>query len=380
MKRIAFYTVDLCPGREYLMPWRTILEVAKRFNDSNVIVSIINACYKKDERKNYVWENIPIYAIEPGYDKLYEFIANTSPINTLFLEIKWRDGLKNWQYIYSIRCDKIGYFSGGIYKITSALKLLCISNRKLAQPYIFESLTPKILLKNKLNKAQFKSIIGLTEYTSNTAHKNNIKNVTTIYPGKDNFEEIIPDNSILLQHKLLNKKFLLFTGAPIAFRGSSELIKAIDKVKHKDIHLVMLMRKDIGTQYNEFLQAIKKLNNINRITIIEEKLTRAQLKSFFLQAYYAILPFIVIPSEVPLTYYEILSCGTPIISFENGGTTKYLRKALLLSKLSRKSLTKTIDYAWNNKIVRDEKSKSALEIIKKHPTWDEVSEKWYKLI
>lgn len=379
MKRIALYTVDLCTGREYLMPWRTILEVARRINDESNNVVIINACYNEHERIDYQWNGIQIKSIEPGYKKLSKFIKEKS-INILFMEIKWRDGLKNWKEIYSLDCKKIAYFSGGVYNFHNILKLLFISNFKLSKPYFLENFTPKYLLKKKLKKSNFSSIIGLTKYTSQVAIKSGIQNVTTIYPGKDEFEYIKSDKNIISEYNLYNKKFLLFTGAPIAYRGAIELIKAIDSSKYNDIHLVMLMRQDKGSQFKDFIKTINSIKNKDRITIIKKNLTREQLKAFFECAYYAILPFIIIPSEIPLTYFEILSCGTPIISFENGGTTKYLSKGLVISKLCRKEFINTIEKAWNNESLRIIKSKESLKIMQNHLSWDEIANEWKKLI
>ncbi len=40
-----------------------------------------------------------------------------------------------------------------------------------------------------------------------------------------------------------------------------------------------------------------------------------QLKAFMHAAYAVVLPFICIPAEIPLTYYEAMSIGIPIVSF-----------------------------------------------------------------
>lgn len=378
-KTIAFYTVDLFPGREYLMPWRTILEVAKRIKNDDYNTIILNACYNKNDRHDYYWDGINIKAIKPGYHNLCTFISEEN-IDVLFIEIKWRDGLKNWNELSSLNCKKIAYFSGGAYSLRNSLKLLSISNLSLAKPCLIESIIPKSILAFKLKKANFKATIGLTDYTSKQAFKSGIENTITIYPGKDEFEKIEPDYDIIKKYQLENKKFLLFTGAPIAFRGSSELIKAVDKSALKDLHLVMLMRLDKGTQSKEFLLALNLMKHRDRVTIIDERLSRAQLKAFFTKAFYAVLPFIVIPSEIPLTYYEIMSCGTPIISFKNGGTTQYLENGLLLSKLGVLNLKSTIECSWNNINLREIKSQNALEIIRKHPDWNEVSNNWKELI
>ena len=78
------------------------------------------------------------------------------------------------------------------------------------------------------------------------------KNVTTIYPGKDSFDEIVPDNSGLDKYDLKGRKWLLFSGAPAPTRGAEVVLEALDSVKDDGVRLVMLMRTDVGSQYKRF--------------------------------------------------------------------------------------------------------------------------------
>ena len=51
---VAFYTTDLFPGREHLMPWRTILEIAQYLNNQNIKCIIINGKEKQThQQKEY---------------------------------------------------------------------------------------------------------------------------------------------------------------------------------------------------------------------------------------------------------------------------------------------------------------------------------------
>lgn len=376
---IAIYTYDLFPGREYLMPWRTILEVAKVFKADGYKVIILNACHDLIYCKSYEWHSIYIKSLEIGYDKLANVIIENN-IEVIFIPFTWREGLKNISIIGRIRCKKIAYLPGGIYNFRSANFLRKNSSLSIAKPYFLESIIPRKLLAINLIKNGISHTIGLTPLTTEIACKSKMPEPSCICPGNDSFENIPLDYSIIEKYGLRNQKWLLFSGAPAPTRGAEVLLKAVDRAKIERLKLVMLMRTDIGSQYKHFENTIKRMRHPERVVIIREKIERSQLRAFFEMAWYAVLPFIVIPSEIPLTFFELLSCGTPIVTFNNGGTTAYLKPALLIAQKSVKGLVNIMEKAWNDDALRYNKHKAGLDLMVNHPNWQMVGRKWELLI
>lgn len=376
---IILYTYDLCPSREYLMPWRTILEVAMRMKADGHETYILNACYNEINQTDYEWQGIEIKGLPVGYQPLIDK-AQELNAHVLFVPVTWREGLKNMEIFSQLNCKKIAYLSGGVYDLQSANLLRKISSMAVAKPYLIESLIPKRMLGKALRKAGFSHTIGLTQLTGRKAHNSKAPGALNIYPGNDSFIEIVPDYSIIEKYGLKEKKWLLFSGAPASTRGADILLQAIDKAAEDSIRLVMLMRTDVGSDYENFNNTLQRMQHPERVLIIEEKITRKQLRAFFGSAWYALLPFVVIPSEIPLTYFELLSCNTPIISFSNGGTTEYLEPALVLAKKSVSGLSKTLDLTWEDINLRAKKSKAGLEIMRNHPSWEVVAKMWESLI
>ena len=243
-----------------------------------------------------------------------------------------------------------------------------------------EAITSKCIFAHTLKNIGVSHVIGLTDVSAKAVKRGGFKNVTTIYPGKDSFDEIVPDNSVLDKYDLKGRKWLLFSGAPAPTRGAEVLLEALDSVKDDGVRLVMLMRTDVGSQYKRFEKTLSGLKHPERVKIIKDRLTREQLRAFFGSAWYAILPFIVIPSEVPLTYFELLSCGTPVITFVNGGTTEYLKYGLLTADKSIKGLAITIEKAWSDVALRNSRSDKGKIIMNAHPTWSQVGMEWINLL
>ena len=104
--KIAIYTYDLCPGREFLMPWRTILEVARKMSNDGYKPTVLNACYDVAIRSDYEWQGVRIKALPVGFDKLAsELIAED--MDVVFVPFAWRDGLKNLSVLSRVNCRKI---------------------------------------------------------------------------------------------------------------------------------------------------------------------------------------------------------------------------------------------------------------------------------
>ena len=377
--KIAIYTYDLCPGREYLMPWRTILEVAKVMTHEEHEVLVLNACYDESIRKDYEWQGVEVKAVSAGFGILStELVAWNA--DAVFVPFTWRDGLKDLSILSRVGCKKIAYMAGGVYDLKSAWTLLKSSGKAWAKPYLIESLVPKGRFVKAIKAAGFSCVIGLTELTAEAARKSGFDDSYAIYPGNDTFGGIEPNDEVLIKYNLKEKKWLLFSGAPAAYRGAEVLLQAVDLAKDDSIRLVMLMRTDVGSQYEKFEETLAKMKHSERVQIIKEKVTREQLRAFFGGAWYALLPFIVIPSEVPLTYFELLSCGTPIITFKNGGTTEYLKDGLVIADKSVKGLARALDEAWKDESLRARLSENGSKIMAAHPTWELVGKEWIKLL
>lgn len=376
---LAIYTVDCYKGREHLMPWRTILEVAKVMEKDGHKVTILNACYEEKDVIDYEWQSVRIESVIKQDAAIVQKCGELKP-DVLFIPFTFRDGLKPAKWIAQVKCRKIGYMAGGVYDLKSGWMLKQKGGLSAARPYLMEVLTPKFIFSRTMKSIGVGHVIGLTDLSTKVVKHAGFADSTTIYPGKDPFEEIPADNSAIKKYGLEGNKWLLFSGAPAPTRGAEVLLQAIDQVKDDSIRLVMLMRTDVGSQYEKFEEALAKMKHPERVQIIKERVTREQLRAFFGEAWYALLPFIVIPSEVPLTYFELLSCGTPVITFKNGGTTKYLKDGLVIADKSVKGLAKALSEAWKDEALRVRLSENGSKIMAAHPTWEQVGKEWIKLL
>ena len=378
--KIFIFTHDMDKGRERLKPWRTLTEVAKVMNEQKGMEAVILSSSDVQENNVREFQDISIIEIPKGNASIINYFAN-NPFDVLFYPIAWRDGLKSIHFLKEFKCSKIAYVPGGVYNFSGVFSLLFTAGFSITKPYILELITPKYLITRKFKKNGFTKIITFSSLTADFAKQSGWKEdeVVVSLPGKDSFNILKNDDTPLKKHNLLNRKFYLFMGAPEEIRGSIQLLKAFDKYaeQNSEALLVYLMRTDNHSNYSIFEKALKKVKNKSKIIVIKDKLSHSQLKPFVETARAVVLPFLLIPSEIPLTYFEVLSCGTPIITCKNGGTYDYVKKAVIGCKSgSIKELTSNMKILWGNDLLYTNLSKAAWLLMDMHPTWKNTGKKW----
>lgn len=381
--KICLYTIDMYAGTERLMPWRTLVEVAKYMDKcSGMTVSICSGQDRDLYDREY--DSITVHSIPKGISALTSYLKEKQT-NILFYPIAFRDVFKPFKQLKSIKAQKIAYIPGGIYPFNGITALSKETGISSAKPYILEKIIPHSWLIKKLKRIGVSHIITFSDLT----HQNIMRcgwpssYALSAIPGLDDFNRLESDYSILNKLNLQEKKFILFSGAPATIRGSIMLLKAFDLfAKYESTtDLVMLMRQDLNSDFTSFKQTLGEIKNRHRVIVSYKKLSPKQLKAFFESAYAVALPFLLIPSEIPLTYFEVLSCGTPVITFKNGGTTDYVKNAtVVISDRTPQALSSGLEHICKNNQYRDYLAKQARELMKNHPSWKEFAKQWIKAI
>lgn len=377
--KVGLHTVDLFPGRERLMPFRTILEVAKVMKERGWEADVLNSSVSEKEARDFSWNSVKVVQCPRDFVELSLWV-NDHGYDVFCFAATIREGLKSLSGFSLMNCKKIAYVPSGITPFRNALWLFQ-KHGMYAKAWLLEAVAPKSLVGRKLKKGGFTDIIGLTDYT--TRQVEGTLNGHTIYPGKDDFESVMSDYAVVRKYQLENTKFFLFTGGPAPSRGGHELLRAFDRMADEipDTRLVFLVRQDVGGEYKALYDVLDGMKNKDKVMVLKDKLTVAQLKAFFEQAYAVALPFICIPAEVPITYYEVMSCGTPVISFPNAGTTRYLADGIKLCKTaSINAMVDSLKELWMNEDECKRLGVAARRLMTEHPDWNRVGQQWINVI
>lgn len=377
--RILLYTIEMVKGVERLMPWRTLVEVAKHAPKEFEVV--ICSAQKTEGMREY--EGVKIYTINYGVSALRQFIEDGG-WHVLYYPIAYRQGLKDVSELSSISVKKIAYIPGGLCPLSGSVKLIQIGEYKRALPYLLDTVTPHSLIARKFQKVGFDSIVCQAPLTSQDAIRSGWNKVVTALPGTtSNVNLEMVEESIYEKLGLKGQKFVLFSGAPAPTRGAVLAMKAFDRIADQipDTKMVMLMRKDIGSNFTDFDKAVSEIKHKDRFIVSYDKINHGQLFCFFKNAWAVMLPFLIIPSEIPLTFFEVMQFGTPVLTFVNGGTTAYLSKGLKTAKhRTISSFANAIFEICRNSEERNRLAENAKQIMSKHPTWKETSKKWLSVL
>ncbi len=379
--RIAFVTVDLLKGRERLMPWRTVLEVAKYAKKNGLEVVLLTLPVAEDNVE-YEYDGVYVKVAPRDFFTFAKYVNNYN-FDILYYPTPWREGLKDLSSFSLIKCKKIAYFPGGSVHLNNVLALWKSVGWKAVKPYMIDWLTPYNLTMKKLKESGFSTIITQSPYTAETCRKGCFHDVRMIVPGKDDFDKLVELTDILDQLNIKGEKYLLFAGAPAPIRGPFLLLKALEKAIDKDpsIRCFFLMRRDVGSDFKVLQDVYARVRHKENIIVSDIKIERNELKTVVAHARAVVLPFLLVPSEIPITFFEVLSVGTPVVTFENGGTTDYLDDCVLTSFPGKvDGLIENILRIWQDNTLYEEMRNRALKRMAGHPTWDVVAQRWLDCI
>lgn len=372
MPTAILYTHDLIPGREHLIPWRTLIEFAAVLNENGYNATILSGV-SSSQNEEWAFGGVTIrYAPKPS-PQLMQIINGESP-DFIIWPVTWFVNKRSFAVLSQIKAKRMVYFPGGLYKLNYFFRALKYVDFRSLLPYLVESVYPKKLTVSNLKKNGIDHAICFTQLTLDRliqAGWDKAKG-SAIYPGFDALPEQADELIYNRYFADRPKKYFLFMGSPSPIRGSGFLIDAINHISSSsaDIAFVFLIRSDKGVSDVQFNKKLKTLNGKERCIVINEKLSRNQLLPFIKNAHSVILPFLIIPSEVPVTFYEVLNIGKPVITLDNGGTTDHLKDFLYIAKGNPKDLSEQIEYCFNDRNNYTNK----VQLISKHfankYTWD----------
>ena len=145
--KVGLHTVDLFPGRERLMPFRTVLEVAIVMKAHGWEADVLNSSVVESEARDFEWQGVKVLQCPRDFNELSEWV-NTQGYDVFFFAATIREGLKNLSGFQTMHCKKIAYIPSGITPKWNAMWMMC-KYGMYAKAWMLEAFTPKGLLGEK---------------------------------------------------------------------------------------------------------------------------------------------------------------------------------------------------------------------------------------
>jgi glycosyltransferase involved in cell wall biosynthesis len=169
----------------------------------------------------------------------------------------------------------------------------------------------------------------------------------------------------------------LYLGSPEQYRGPDIAIRAIAQLRRTgiSIRLVILSRSMNG----QFDLEERNLHNLvaefdlgDQISIISGFLPKMEITRHLERSDLILLPFKLVPSDMPLTVIEAMQTGKPIIASSIGSIAELLAngRGSLVNPNRADELADAIKALAGSHSRQDALGKSAMDYIQTWPSWD----------
>jgi phosphatidyl-myo-inositol dimannoside synthase len=378
---IVFLTYGLTPHNTRLMPWRYILEIAKGIihtgNDATIVTDGAH------EGIEFPSDMPPVKAVQGSFtidNQLYQACIDKVKPDVIYIPVARRSVFSR-----STDCIKginhFAYFPSPWYEAKRVLRVAGELSFHDAYVYALESLVPGKWLVKSMKKKKISGLVTVTEYTAQSLMRCGwpVTKVKALPPGIDLLQPRVNTSNIYGEwsKRIKDKQYLLFMGPPTAIRGVYFLLKAFDRAAGSldDIELVCLLRQSSEAEVQRFKKAVMGLKHKERVVVIEDKLAENDVAAFTGASRAVALPFMIIPSEIPLTVIETMALGKPVIITETGGTSQFIGKAgIVVPQNDIGALARTIADIFLNEAAYLALCKEAKRIAKNQLQWQETAQ------
>jgi glycosyltransferase involved in cell wall biosynthesis len=382
---IAIYTVGLNDANARLMPWRTVTEVARHWQEQGLAVRVFSGGLGTGEtnlggvnvinvRKPGIGETGTAFdriLAEYGVERLY-FPVAPSPVNRWVRAMPQRTGVR-----------LVWYMPGAWY----GWRQMLVASRHLAWrsvlPYWRQALWPKRIWTRHLLASGDTPLIAMTSFTADrlVAAGYPRRLVHVIPPGKD--AEACPagvaERFAALAPALAGEPFFLFFGPPNPIRGVVQLISAFQRFAAASTagRLVCLFRADSNVDSGPVRRLVERAGLQDRLLALWESVGAADLHAFLQHCRAVVKPFLLVPSEIPLAVIEAAQHGKPVFGFGPDGTAAFIDCFGLTARHGDvEGLTSAMLSMMTDDELYAEKCREARAVYERHPTWDQVGQQW----
>jgi glycosyltransferase involved in cell wall biosynthesis len=180
---------------------------------------------------------------------------------------------------------------------------------------------------------------------------------------------------------------VVYFGPPLLYRGSDTLIRsiALQAQSLPSLRLLLLIRRQTGKREGQEKQIetlIETLGINSRTKILPGFLTREELVRFIAAADAVALPLNFVSSEAPLSIFEAMALGKPVISTHVDGIPELLAdgRGILVQPRASRELAEALAYLARNPGAAAEMGSKARDFIRARGGWPQATQDILKVI
>jgi glycosyltransferase involved in cell wall biosynthesis len=314
--KAVFCVYGYSPEVERLQPWLTVHEVATVLIASGWEVHLITDVDRRPTlagmQHHYVRTMRPSNAreVRAVLDAIApdRVVVLTTPLNLMF---------SSWYKF--VHCPLIAFLSYPFYTHAELGRALPHLRHEDFVTYGRHALVPKFLWAGTLRK-YFSAVIAQSERTASRVARAAGLGIMAhgLRAGLDlNFWTPAPTGAPRTRSAVR----FLYVGSARAIRGFDVLLDAFRRLKGHEVELRVLARGSAPAEVSELRRRVDvRVGGMrDRVEIVGGWMERERYREELRAADVAVLPFVLVPSELPVSVIECIACGTPVIATDIDG-------------------------------------------------------------
>jgi glycosyltransferase involved in cell wall biosynthesis len=382
----AIYTVGLEAGTVGLMPWRTVLEVARHWQAQGLAVRVFAGGRQTGEGRLGGVTVVNVRKPRSHADaEAFRHALAAHGVGILYFPVA--PGLVNARVRSLLRqrgVRLVWYMPGAWY----GRRQILAASRFLAWwrvlPYWRQALWPKRLWTRRLLADGPVPLIAMTWYTCDRLVAAGYPRtfVHAIPPGREasvTGEDGETPWYTTLAPALSGQPFFLFFGPPHPIRGVVHLVAAFRRFAAASPtgRLVCLFRPDGNVDPEPVRRLVARAGLPGRLLAVWESVGAADRHAFLQHCRAVVKPFLLVPSEIPLAVIEAAQHGKPVIGFGPDGTGAFIETfGVQVPHGDVGALATAMRRLVTDAALHAERCQEALRICAAHPTWGQVADGW----
>jgi phosphatidyl-myo-inositol dimannoside synthase len=369
-----------------LMPWRYIHDLTDGLKRSGHHVSVLSINADSHNVEEMI-EGIKVYHIKAsdlfknGIEKLMSadcIVWSSSPL-TAFYNRKLR----------SIRKPFILLYTGPFYSIRDVLRahINGVPWKQLATHYK-NALISLRYTAHLINADFIKSVVVLSRRNHDILgemilERQKIKVIPPgfIFKSTENMQisRETQRGSLSLPPR---DKIIIYLGSLYEIRGINILLKAFSRIRnmHENVSLLILARSESEHEVETLAKQVEQLGIAQKTVIKSGYLDNDTVQRYLSASDIAVLPFVLVPSDMPVAALEAMALGKPVITTDIDGMKEMVQdRGILVKPGSVAELSQAIQRLIQDDHLYSTASSNCLEYMARYPSRDEVSKQFIAL-
>ncbi len=385
--KILVVVHDLITEKSHLMPWRTCCEAVNHLAREGYDAHLLSLGKGKAHLQGGL---IPSNTRQIRKKKqwfeqdLNDEISRFCP-DVIIWPVSWRENTYRLRVVTQTNIPVVVWFPGGVYSFSACVHAIKVLRFKAILPYLRECLSDKKKRVRTFKKNRVRATLAMTGATARNIVDAGWPSSCSfvVPPGKD--KAIAPHNGSLpdsVGSWLQDKPYYLYMGPPSGIRGIYDLLEAFElaALTNQDIRLICLFRSDAVLDMEDIKNRISAMKSCSRIYCVWESLPRDVLNAYMSSCHAVTMPFIFVPSEIPLAIIEVMAWGKPVITTSPGGTGEFVSTFGISAKVGDKAaLAKALIDLEVDRELYEFKCIQSRQAFESHPDWGSVAESWLEV-